>query len=243
MTAKDWLNHIASLIAHDRPGNRTHLVGYAPMVQRDIPAEWLTEGTAATIAPDIRNRMQLPDLLALIRAKLGHMPARTGPKTSGKEMPTRDEIWIRLFDNRASEGAVTLQYLGMVRAHGSPEFWAHVLRKHADLVTSLQPEWAQEGAEAAERNWWRERVETIRKHPHPSVRWVRANETLAQVTQPDSERRPWLVNALERIIAVAEAQGADTSLEVAGPRRYPVREEEPAIPTRKVPGQREDAFA
>jgi hypothetical protein len=220
MTPKDWMARVANRLTEqdgevipDRllPPLVTHLT-------RRYSASLLTEQTADAVARMLSGFPSRDDLDACMENLPASMRAPEPASGEGKAIG----IWKRLFDNRVASGTCTLQYLGMVRAHGAPEVWAHVLREHRDVVQGLAPQWLDD-EEANDRAWWRERMAQILAHPHPSSRWVRLMETRAQVTQADSIPRPWLVAALDKRIAKAEAEGADTTLEVRPPRRLPQR--------------------
>jgi hypothetical protein len=224
MTSKDWLAHLASLIASRLPGNRAHLQAYAGAVAKSIPAHWLTPELAERVERHMLDRMKLAELLAVINLEGQLIPA---PKGSAANALSAESAWIACFERRVVDGTVTRAYLSLVRQHGPSACWVHIQQHHGDLVQELAPEWVSGAEDDQDKRWWREWLGTVVKARNPTVRWVHATEILHQVSQPDSHPRPWLVDALYGIIDRAKAEGADTTAEVRSPRPYPQRGQQP----------------
>jgi hypothetical protein len=95
-----------------------------------------------------------------------------------------------------------------------------------------------------DRKFWEDHLAALSARPHPDFRWVRAMEISAQLNQPDSDARPWIVPMLNQIIRQAEQEGADTSQAIRPAQPYPKKEEPLAVPRmRSVPRRPEDMAA
>ena len=112
--------------------------------------------------------------------------------------------------------------------------------------TDLSPAEYRAQQDAEDRAWWEDHIAEVAARPNPDERWLRGMEMNLQVNQPDSAPRPWIVPLLNRLISEAAEDGADTTQNVRPAVPYPQKgtgRSAPVYEMRRVPRQREDAFA
>lgn len=227
MDLKTWIQHVAShMPVGGDAAKRARLMGtFLEHLRAKYPAAAFTLASAEHVGQQLEG---FPTVAAIEEAMA------SVPRSLWGEAPEPDDendlripAWKRTFERRIAKGGRLRDYLGVHKDHGPPEVWAWILREHADLVREHAPEWIAPDPDKEEKDWWRARILDMRAR-HPSVRWIWAMENMAQISQPDSYPKPWLVPALAKMIRQAEADGADTSLEVRPPRPYPRRGEKVA---------------
>jgi hypothetical protein len=110
---------------------------------------------------------------------------------------------------------------------------------------ALSPAEYRAQQEREDREWWEMHIADVAARRSPDERWLRGTEMNLQVNQPDSFPRPWIVPLLNRLIAEAAEEGADTTQQVRPPVRYPQKGEKtpPIYRPGKVPGHRADMAA
>ena len=78
MIARDWLNHLATLIQARFPRSRTSVVSVAPALAKDVPGRFLTPDTAERVAEALPALPNYRELLAAVRREGELLPAEVG---------------------------------------------------------------------------------------------------------------------------------------------------------------------